>query len=412
MAKTRNQKAKGQGGEEHSSKKKKKKQQQITKESMEKIVNEVLDDDGILDDGILDDDDRSTETMSTNSNMNKWIDALKAGPGTQQKDQNQSGINHPGGNDGSLGGNLTPTIELDDIVEEICYWESAMICYVLGANPPIKVMEGFAHRMWKNNEFDKIIGIGKGVYLARFHNKENMLKICNGEHMFFDSKPLITKPWSPDIDVMKEDIKSIPLWIKLPCLDLKYWGVKALTKICSGVGKLVQLDNSTLNKDKLNFARILVETEVDSPLPETVKFVNEKGVVVNQMVEYDWKPVHCNNCKGFGHDTKKCNKVAVGRTVKRWIPKTQQQPLLQQKQQPTQQEEEGFVTVTRKGTSPTKHPSPTNESISMANKFGTLERLTDKETATVDDTNQNVRDLIEVSATSAHGGVDTPKEHG
>lgn len=31
-------------------------------------------------------------------------------------------------------------IELDDIEEEIDYWNSSIICYVVGANPPAHVM--------------------------------------------------------------------------------------------------------------------------------------------------------------------------------------------------------------------------------------------------------------------------------
>ena len=289
-----------------------------------------------------------------------------------------------------------------------------MICYVLGANPPLKVMEGFAHRMWKHQDFDKLVGIGKGVYLARFHNKDNMLKVYDGDHIFFDSKPLIMKPWSPDIDVMKEDVKTVPMWIKLPGLDLKYWGVKALTKICSGVGKFIKLDNPTLNKDKLQFARVLIEADLDAPLPDTITFINEKGSTISQVVQYDWKPIVCTGCKGFGHEGKNCRRGTTT-IVKRWVPKVKQTQPLSQPQQPTQQlnqidnqlDDEGFTPIKRKPPSPQKPTDPRNDgSLSMTNKFALL-------------TGENAEELESLDGSSmpetndAHGGMDYPLvEHG
>ena len=346
-----------------------------------------------------------------NSKMKSWIDTLKGTAVECAKEQNAR--TEPIAGEPIKSGTL-PTIDFDDIVDEICYWESAMICYVLGANPPLKVMEGFSHRMWKHQDFDKLVGIGKGVYLARFHTKDNMLKVANGDHIFFDSKPLIMKPWSPDIDVMKDEVKTIPMWIKLPGLDLKYWGVKALTKICSGVGKFIKPDNSTLNKDKLQFARILIETDLDAPLPDTITFINEKGCTINQVVQYDWKPVLCTLCKRFGHEGKNCKRGATA-TIKHWVPKVKQtQPLIQtqqqiqqatQQQNDKQQEHEGFTAIKRKASSPQKPTCPAAEDkLSVTNKFDILTGENTGEPETKDGNTMP----FEVSATHAHGELDNP----
>ena len=118
---------------------------------------------------------------------------------------------------------------------------------------------------------------------------------------------------------------------------------------------------------------MLVETKLESPLPDTVKFINEKGAAITQSVEYDWKPIHCNTCKGFGNGAKDCKKGAVSKSVKRWIPKTQQsQPEL--KQTPIQQPaDEGFVAVKKKASTPQKYDASDNDkNTSMSNKFDVL----------------------------------------
>ena len=38
-------------------------------------------------------------------------------------------------------------IELDDVQKEIGYWNSALCCYVIGANPPIHVVDFFFRRI-------------------------------------------------------------------------------------------------------------------------------------------------------------------------------------------------------------------------------------------------------------------------
>ena len=59
-------------------------------------------------------------------------------------------------------------IDLEDIQEEIDYWNSAIMCYVVGANPPIHVMEGFVRRIWRNMGVEKVVVAAKGVFLVRF----------------------------------------------------------------------------------------------------------------------------------------------------------------------------------------------------------------------------------------------------
>jgi len=47
----------------------------------------------------------------------------------------------------------------DDVKEEIDYWQNALLCTVLGANPPLEVMKGFINRIWGNFEIDKILHV-------------------------------------------------------------------------------------------------------------------------------------------------------------------------------------------------------------------------------------------------------------
>ena len=62
------------------------------------------------------------------------------------------------------------------------------------------------------------------------------------------------------------------------------------------------------------------------PLKDTVKIVCEDGIILEQKVQYDWKPQHCEACNCFGHSKVKCPKA----------PKTKQVYRVKEKQQELQ----------------------------------------------------------------------------
>ena len=60
-------------------------------------------------------------------------------------------------------------ITYEDIEEEVLFWNSAIVCYVLGANPPVQVFEGFLRRVWKD-KIDRIGSPKHGIFVVRFHD--------------------------------------------------------------------------------------------------------------------------------------------------------------------------------------------------------------------------------------------------
>ncbi|KAL2900301.1 Carboxyethyl-arginine beta-lactam-synthase, partial [Bienertia sinuspersici] len=135
-------------------------------------------------------------------------------------------------------------ITSEDVQPEIEFWQSSVVEFVIGATPPVQVMEGFIRRIWKQYGVDKVINLPEGMYLIRFNSMENRDKVLQHEKPFFDSKPLILKPWMEDMDFMQDEIKKIPIWMQVS-VDFKYWGIRSLGKILKPVGDLLRLDAIT-----------------------------------------------------------------------------------------------------------------------------------------------------------------------
>ncbi|XP_074293102.1 uncharacterized protein LOC141620021 [Silene latifolia] len=147
-----------------------------------------------------------------------------------------------------------------EVKVEMDHWKNSVYCFILGANPPWDIVEGFIRRLWMNHQ----------------------------GHFLFGNKPLIVKPWTPEVELIKHEVKSIPVWIKLHKLPLKFWGKE---------------------KTRIGYARVMIEVQIGQTLPDTVKFLDENGDLVVIGVEFEWKPLVCDVCKGIGHGVEDCRKA-------------------------------------------------------------------------------------------------------
>lgn len=147
-----------------------------------------------------------------------------------------------------------------------------------------------------------------GIVLVRFDTSIGKEEVLQGGINHFDNKAFTVKAWHKDMKFTREELYTVPIWVKLPALDFKYWGPKGLSKIGSMIGKPLMADKNTERKIGLNFARLLIEVDVDSPLPDKVFFKNEKGALVEQRIQYDWKPVLCKHCQKYGHSKEECRR--------------------------------------------------------------------------------------------------------
>jgi len=82
------------------------------------------------------------------------------------------------------------------------------------------------------------------------------------------------------MDLQIETIKSLPLWIQLPALDIKYWGVGSLSKLGSLLGIPIKTDKFTKDKQVLRYAPLLVEMIIDGSFPEFIEFFNEENLLI------------------------------------------------------------------------------------------------------------------------------------
>ncbi|KAM7507986.1 hypothetical protein LguiA_018439 [Lonicera macranthoides] len=167
----------------------------------------------------------------------------------------------------------------EDVETEILRWRKALIVYVLG--------------IWGM----KVYLLKSGVYIIEFKDVKTRIEILEAGPWSFDNRPLIVKLWSPQVNLEKEDIAAVPVWVRLPNLKLHLWSTAALSKMASRIGKPLFTDRMTAERERLAYPWVCVEVKVGTTLPEVLdlqdvdgmRFIQKKGeqvanvkVVVNE----------------------------------------------------------------------------------------------------------------------------------
>lgn len=154
----------------------------------------------------------------------------------------------------------------------------AIVAYTVGFNPHISKFDGFCRRIWGKTNIDKVILIKKGIFLIQFLNNETKSKALKMSNILCDNKPVFVNQWQDCMDYDSAEFHKVPIWVHLPHLPVKYWGT-ALPKIVGLIGEPIRADAATMNRDRIGFAKFLVEMDVRGEFPDEIKFMSETEVL-------------------------------------------------------------------------------------------------------------------------------------
>lgn len=65
-----------------------------------------------------------------------------------------------------------------------------------------------------------------GIVLVSFESEESLNEVLQGGIYHFDNMPFIMKAWHSEMEFTRDELLTVPIWIKMPGLDFKYWRSK------------------------------------------------------------------------------------------------------------------------------------------------------------------------------------------
>ncbi|KAF9620010.1 hypothetical protein IFM89_010626 [Coptis chinensis] len=124
-------------------------------------------------------------------------------------------------------------------------------------------------------------------------------------YIFLAGKLFVIAQWAQEVEAQKNEIKSLPIWVKLMDLPKELWTDDGMGFVASLVGDPKRMDEQTKRKQRLNYAKVCVVVPIDFDFRTEVK-VKMLGKEVTIKLEYPWVPKSCALCKRYGHKENKC----------------------------------------------------------------------------------------------------------
>ncbi|GJV29718.1 putative reverse transcriptase domain-containing protein [Tanacetum coccineum] len=143
---------------------------------------------------------------------------------------------------------------------------------------------------------------------------------------FIRNNLLILKNWNQNVNLMKEDVVNVSVWVKLYGVPVTAFTADGLSVIAMKIGTYLMLDSYTFDMciqswGRSSYARALIEIQADVELKDTIvvampKIIGEGFYTATIRVEYEWKPLRCASCKVFRHGLDECPKNTDSGRVK------------------------------------------------------------------------------------------------
>lgn len=178
--------------------------------------------------------------------------------------------------------------------------------YFLGNRLPFPIVERYVSNACRKFGLTKSMMTASGFFYFKFGSDEGVKRVLEQGPWMIRNVPIILKKWSPDINVKKTDVTSIPIRIKMHDIPLVGYTYDGLSAIATKIGKPMMLDSYTSNMcveswGRPSIARAMVEVSSLNPLKEKIVVATPtiigNNYVRNEIrVEYEWKPPRRSIC--------------------------------------------------------------------------------------------------------------------
>ena len=105
-------------------------------------------------------------------------------------------------------------------------------------------MENYVKNAWKKYGIVRAMMNSKGLFF-KFSSIEGMNGVLENGPWFIRSVLIILKKWTPRASVVKEDLGSIPVWVKLHDIPIAAFIEDGLNAMANKLGTPIMLDEYT-----------------------------------------------------------------------------------------------------------------------------------------------------------------------
>ncbi|KAJ0074991.1 hypothetical protein Patl1_34214 [Pistacia atlantica] len=228
-------------------------------------------------------------------------------------------------------------------------WENCLVGTFIEKKLPFHSVQCCALKLWQKYGIKEVMLNDKGFYFFKFGDEVEMMNCLEDGPWLFKNRPRLLQKWQPEMELNKEALRLIPVWVKLFDVPLEFWSPDGLSYIARwwvnhlGMDKITE-DTCRFGVSRIGFARVLVEIDAARKLSESLRIrmpneVNDESKIIGVRVDYQWRPSQCEQCCEFGHGDTSCAR----------LPRIEDKGTRTGKTKITVVENDGFQIVNRKG---------------------------------------------------------------
>ncbi|XP_047319701.1 uncharacterized protein LOC124923775 [Impatiens glandulifera] len=103
--------------------------------------------------------------------------------------------------------------------------------------------------------------------------------------------------------------ETMQILFKLRNIPPHMYNSEALTHFASLLGNPLYMDKIIEESENLTYARMNIEVQPRSVLPNEITMVDRKGNATKMGIHYEWRPYRYVNCNTFKHSIVRCPKL-------------------------------------------------------------------------------------------------------
>ncbi|KAK0591926.1 hypothetical protein LWI29_010382 [Acer saccharum] len=185
-------------------------------------------------------------------------------------------------------------------------WSNALILKIMGRPHSLNFMLLKLRQKWPLMGQWQLTDLEDGYFVARFQMHEDLEFVLTGGPWVIANQYLVVQKWRPNFVPGEDEIRHMPVWVRLSRLPMEWIDVDLLWNIGGMLGSTYKVDPITESQARGRFARICIEIDITKPLKGSLS-VEERTI----KVEYENLGLICFNCGRVGHSKELCKEGKV-----------------------------------------------------------------------------------------------------
>ena len=100
-------------------------------------------------------------------------------------------------------------------------WKNTLVGYVLGNKPFYLHLKACVAKLWKPKCSMEVHSRENGYFFFKFGEEEECNRILQNGPWLFDGRLIVLKRWTEGLELERDLLSSVPIWVRMPSLPLK-----------------------------------------------------------------------------------------------------------------------------------------------------------------------------------------------